>query len=473
VGLAAVAALALRWANVGQALFGDELFTYEIATRPTLGGVRDGVRSNVEIPPPLFVVVAWVVQHLGDPTLWLRVPSLIASVATVPLIYLLAERTVGRRAAVVGAWFFALSPLAIFYSTEARAYALMTLLVVLATLALLKAIETNDWRWWTTLALLDAAALYSHYTSIFVLSAQAVWALWFHRSLARPLVIAHAAALLLFLPWVPSMLDDQGTLAVKLIGVLHPFTPTNAAHDLIRLAVGGPYAALVDDRTWGLVFLAGRLVVALAGLAWQTKRGAVHRLGPRSLLILALAAAAPAGTALFSALGDDMFLTRNLISSLPALVLAFAALLTALPRRLFAVAVALALTAFGLGAAGTLNPDTRRPQFDQVASFIEREANSGDVVVQQFQLPPRSHLEVYLDPDVPLVNLSEARAALRALEARGGRVFYVRPEIQNVPAIEPPTAGLAYHLVERHTWDGLVPITVLVYELVSAPVPDP
>ena len=76
-------------------------------------------------------------------------------------MYLLGTRTVGRAAALAGTAFFALSPFAIFYATEARAYALMTLLVVLSTLVLLRALETNERRWWVALALLEAAAMYS------------------------------------------------------------------------------------------------------------------------------------------------------------------------------------------------------------------------------------------------------------------------------------------------------------------------
>ena len=88
-------------------------------------------------------------------------PSLIAGVATVPLVYVLGARTVGRTAALAGTALFALSPFAIFYASEARAYALMTLLVVLSTLSLLRALETNERRWWVAFTLLQAAAMYT------------------------------------------------------------------------------------------------------------------------------------------------------------------------------------------------------------------------------------------------------------------------------------------------------------------------
>ena len=104
-------------------------------------------------------------------------PSLLAGVATVPLVYVLGRADGGRAAALAGTALFALSPFAIFYASEARAYALMTLLVVLSTLSLLRALETNDRRWWAAFTLLPAAAMYAHYTAVFVLAAQAGWAL--------------------------------------------------------------------------------------------------------------------------------------------------------------------------------------------------------------------------------------------------------------------------------------------------------
>src|SRR4051794_165471 len=315
-------ALVLRVAAFRGSFMGDELFTHEIATRPGLGGVLAGVRSDLEITPPLFFFVAWAFQKLGDPLVWLRVPSLLAGVATVPLIYVLGVRTVGRRAAIIGAALFALSPMATFYATEARAYSVMMLLVVLSTLALLRAMDTNDARWWVVLALLDAAAMYTHYTCVFVLVTQASWALFTRRDLVRPLLVAPGAAVLLFLPWVPSLLDDQNAPPEKLIEKLHPFGVTNAWLDLRRLAAGGPFAALTRvPGTLALVLVGLAAVGAVGGFVWRRVRG-TNRVRPRAVLIGLLALATPLGAALASIVGDDVFLARNLQASLPALALA-------------------------------------------------------------------------------------------------------------------------------------------------------
>jgi uncharacterized membrane protein len=91
----------------------------------------------------------------------MRGPSLVASVATVPLVYVVGLWTVGRGAGLVAAAWFALSPFQIFYGTETRAYALVAALVVLSTYSLLAALDERRLRWWTLFALASAAAVYT------------------------------------------------------------------------------------------------------------------------------------------------------------------------------------------------------------------------------------------------------------------------------------------------------------------------
>jgi hypothetical protein len=470
VGGITLAALALRLAAFDESFFADELFTYEISTRPDLHAVLAGVRSDLEITPPAFFVLAWLFQQLGDPFVWLRLPSLLAGVATVPLVYVLGLLTVGRRAAMVGAALFALSPLAIFYATEARAYALMTLLVVLSAIALLKAIETNDRRWWVALAVLDAGAMYAHYTSIFVLAAQAGWALWTQRTLVRQLLLAHAGAALLYAPWLPFLIEDSDAPAQKVIGVLEPFGAATVVRNLGKLAAGGPFAPLTDlPGTPALVLLGAAAAIGLTGLALRARRTGWRAVPPRVVLIVVLALAAPVGAGLYSALSDDMFLVRNLISSLPALALAFAALLTTLPRRSAVAALALAFGALGLGAASTFERDTKRPAYEEVAAFLEERAHPGDVVLDLnlFMEPPGLALQVQVDAGLPFFKMGfpyhEERQAVEAA-AGGGRILYVRPEISIFRGVVPQRVARRFHAAETRTWPGVHPLTVVVYE---------
>ena len=466
-GITAVAVV-LRLIAMRGSFFGDELFTHEIATRNGLGAVLDGVRSELEITPPLFFIVAWVFQKLGDPLVWLRVPSLLAGIATVPLVYVLGIRTVGRRAALIGTAFFAVSPMATYYSTEARAYSLMMLLVVLSTLALLRATETNQTRWWIAVALLVAAAMYTHYTAVFVLVAQAGWALVAHRAQWLRILAAQVAALVLYLPWIPSFLDDRHAPAEKAIGLLHPF-PATAFDDLKRFVDGGPYAPLSKvPGVPALVLLGLAAVIVVGGLLWR-----LFRVRPvvdaRVVLIAVLAFATPVGAAVFSAVGDNVFVPRNLLASLPALSLALAAALLALPNLLFRVALALTIVALGLGAVSTLGRDAQRPAYAEVGAYVNAHIRPGDQVLELTSLQgiPGRALRVELDPDVPyhtLRNPDQEADAIQAAKRGGGRISLVRAANSGADAAQAKKVVSSYRAVLQRRWDGLRPLTVTIYD---------
>jgi hypothetical protein len=471
VGGITLLAIALRLAAFDESFFGDEMFTYVISTRPDLHAVLAGVRSDLEITPPLYFVVAWAFQKLGDPFTFLRLPSLLAGVATVPLVYLLGLQTVGRRAALVATGLFALSPLAIYYATEARAYALMTLLLVLSTIVLLRAIETNDRRWWAALALLAAGAMYTHYTAIFVLATQAGWALFAHRQLVRPLLLTHGAAALLYLPWLPFLAEDSDAPAQKAITFLDPFRTSSAVRHLARLADGGPYAPLTDlPGTLALVLLAAAAAIGLGGLVWRARRAGPRSVPSRIVLIAMLAVAAPVWAALYSAITDDLFVARNLISSLPALALAFAVLLTALPRALAVPAVVAAIAALALGAAGTLERSGQRPAYEEAAAWVEDRARPSDIVLDTplFPPPPGLAFRVHLDSDQAVYTVNslqdqEQQAVHAALES-GGRIIYVHPDLYLFRDFDPPLVARRFQPVETHSWPGFQGLTAVVYE---------
>jgi hypothetical protein len=205
VGVLTALALAVRLAGIDESLFGDELFTMHVTAPDTPGGVLREVRApDTEVSPPLFFLLSWAARRLGDPDYtWVRAPSLLLGTATVPLVYALGVRTVGRRAALVGAALMALLPFGIFYSTEARPYATLAFLLTLSTLALTVAVRTGRRKWWLLYALAAVAALYAHYTGIFVVGAQALWALLVYRERRRELVLATGVAAIAYLPWLP------------------------------------------------------------------------------------------------------------------------------------------------------------------------------------------------------------------------------------------------------------------------------
>ncbi len=84
--------------------------------------------TETEATPPLYYVLAWPWAHVfGTGEIALRSFSAVIGTATVPLMYAAGKELVSRRAGLIAAALTATSPLMIWYSQEARAYALLVL----------------------------------------------------------------------------------------------------------------------------------------------------------------------------------------------------------------------------------------------------------------------------------------------------------------------------------------------------------
>jgi hypothetical protein len=407
--------LAIRVANFDQSLFGDELSSYWIVHGRSLGDVLSIVRSDDEITPPLYFVLGWLTLKLGGAPEWVRLPSLVAGTATIPLVYLLGARTVGRPAGLVAAAVMALSPFMIYYSDEARAYALMLAFVTASTLALLAALRTGRTRWWVFYALCSCAALYTHYTALFPLFGQALWVLWKHRQALRAFALANIGVLVGFAPWIPGFIADNNSPTTKVLSSLQPFEFRPVRMALEQWSVGYPYVPVSDvagDVAWAMI-AAGVLVALAAGGArlWRILRTAtgplarsLRRIPEGAALVAILALATPVGEALFSAIGTNLLGARNLNASWPGLSVAIGGIVTAAGVPLSLACAALVIGGYAIGAVKTLDSDFSRPDYAGVARAIEQRWKPGDVVVDggsivgPYHLTPVSQtgLEVYL-----------------------------------------------------------------------------
>ncbi len=177
VGLTALAA-ALRFSTLGlQSFRHDEAVT---AGRVLLAGLPQTMRQvwSGESTPPLYYLLAWLWSHLfGVHEVGLRSLSALFGTATVPVAYLAGRESIGRRAGLALAAIVAVDPLLVWYSQDARAYALAVLLSAAAFLFFLRARRggaPRDLAWWASFS---ALALATHYFAFFPLAIEAAWLL--------------------------------------------------------------------------------------------------------------------------------------------------------------------------------------------------------------------------------------------------------------------------------------------------------
>ncbi len=354
-GVLTLVALAVRIPGLSQSLFGDELFTYDTAAVGSLHDLVHAVRTT-EVSPPLYFFVVWLARRVGDAQLWLRLPSLLCGVALIPVVYAVGRRLVGSTAALVGAGFATLSPFLVWYSNEARGYALLALLVVCSTWSLLVALERGGFWRWALLTVLVAAVLLTHYTGAFVVVAQAVWACWVRRERIRPIVISFVVSLLALAVWLPFAPGDNGAIAF-----LVKLTPSSIGREALRALAGQPYARVEDlPGTIAYVVLALAALACVAGAVAAVRSGRADR---RLLLVALLAFVTPVGLIVYSLFQPNIYVGRNLISSLPYVYLLAGALLLALPRPVAIAGVALTTVGLGIGLVKSFEQRYQRPDW--------------------------------------------------------------------------------------------------------------
>jgi mannosyltransferase len=374
-----VLGLLLRLAAYDDALFGDELSTYFLVRGHGLHHMIGLIHSDQEQTPPLFFVLAWLSAKLGGGGQTLRLPSMTAGLAAIPLVYALGARTVGRAAGLLAAALLALSPFLIFYSTEARGYAALMLLALTSTYALVSALQTRRPAWWAVYAIASCAAMYTHYTGVFLLAGQALWAFATHREAWRPLVIANGAAAIAYLPWINGYREDSRSPATHIIDIIHPFTAHAAIGDVGHVALGAPFVHLGSlPGPWGLALIAAGLALAAVSALGRGRPRQSNEL----VLVLVCAAAVPVGAGIASVVGPSVYLPRNLITAAPYLALAAGALLTSAPRVARTVAAALVVAGFAVGAAKSLQAANQRPDYNAAADFIARNSRPGDPIAE-------------------------------------------------------------------------------------------
>jgi hypothetical protein len=410
-----------------QGLFADELFTFVIAQHDSLGDVLAGV-NDTENTPPLYYVLAWLASKAGDDPELVRLPALLCGIATVPAIGLLGRRAFGDAAGLVAAALVAASPFAVHYSSEARAYAPVALAVALAGLALLQALQTGKRAWWAALALSVLVALWLQYIALLPLAAQAGWALFARPDRRRPLLLAHAAALAFYLPWLPFAGQNA-----PLPGMFKPYQLVDFP---LRTLLGWPNADVAEVPGMLMVTAFGLVLAGVAAAAVRARPS--PRFAEPGAMLATAALATPAGLLAYSAVGDGVFVARNLIVSVPAGVVLLAGLIA---RRSAAIALPAAAAAVALlvpTAARVAFGDLRRPPYDEVAGYLDRRAGPLDVIVDEpagrLAKAEREELGAFLRrPHVRLYGPEGAAAGWRS-GLRGARVFWLYTQESVPPA---------------------------------------
>ena len=331
-----VLAAALRFPTLGlQSLWADEAFTAQIAGGPG-GDLLDRV-ADTESTPPLHYALTWLwVQLFGDSEWSLRALPALWGTLTVPAVHAGARATfASERAGLFAAALAATAPILVWYSQEARAYALLVALCAVAYWAL---VSDRRGIW----AAASAAALATHYFAVFSVVPQALWLLWRRRAVTP--LLAPALTGLALLPLLAHQSDT----------VARPWSDLFTVADQLAATV----QELIVGRLWTwVIHRPGLVVIALLWAACAY--GVLRARERRALLPAGLAAVAVVAPLAVSLVGENYLAPRNVLGAWPLLAVVLGAG-AALQRRGALLVGATCAVWLAIVAAGWFEPRLQR-----------------------------------------------------------------------------------------------------------------
>jgi uncharacterized membrane protein len=360
--------IAVRFASLGvQSYHHDEVIT---VARVIPGSFTDMLKQvkGSESNPPLYYVLAWGwAKAFGTGEVGMRSLSALFGAATVPLGYWIGAELSSRRAGLITAALLAVNPMLIWYSQEARSYALLVFFCAASLLFFARALRTRDGRDLALWALASALALSSHYFAVFAVAIEALWLLVALRSRRRAVLSAVGGVAVVGLALIPLIAAqvnpahigwiDESLLSTRFFQTGVSFLIGETGH-VIAEPPRERYALLP-----AILIGVAALLVAIRG-SQREKRGAV--LG----LTLGLGVAA---LALLAALvGKDYVVERNLLPALvPLAVVAGIGFATDRARRLgMLLAVVLCAYWVAFDVHVTQTPNLQRPDFREIVDEL-------------------------------------------------------------------------------------------------------
>lgn len=314
----------------------------------------------------------------GASSFALRFSSLLFGLLAVPLTYALGRRLLGATVGLVGATLAALSPHLVWYSQEAKMYAIILALALLAIYALRRALDGDGGRWWAATVIATTLALYTHVLAALLIPLHVVLALvWWPRP-RRQWRGALVSLACLTLPYLP-LLVWQARNWLLPVGRATLFT--NRRLDvMLQATLNGWGGAFLSGR-WAEAILVALGALALCGLAWASTNQR-----QREILALLVWMLLPLLGVWLISTRQPIFTNRYMIWSAPAFYLLAAAGFAGLTKQsrggalLAGALLALALAGDGRALQHQAT-QAIKPDFRAAAAYLDQRYQADDLII--------------------------------------------------------------------------------------------
>ncbi len=388
VAAAVVAGALLRlWELGAHSLWLDELFTVRAVGRESWGGMLDELAQDVH--PPLYYAAMrlWSGFAGMNDGLW-RLPSALAGIGTIVATAVLGARASGPAAAVFGAWFVALSPMAVDLDREARGNAWLALFTTAAAAIAAGAADGRQSSPPSAARLVAfaaccALAVWTHVFGLFAVLALLCWFL-----------VRYDLSSEQRLTWIGAGLGGVATLllwAPVLAGQVRHFSEKPWYVEPSGDSLSWLWMELSGGQVGPAVLL---LVLTVLGLARGSSRG--------SSLLLCGVVGLVLVPQLVSYLVAPVLRPRNIVSLLPMVCVVAGAGVGILPRsRLVALAGGVVAAAMALATTRVTHVVPVIEQWREAAALVAAERGPDDLLVAN-----HPHLwKHYLPPETQVLDL--------------------------------------------------------------------
>jgi 4-amino-4-deoxy-L-arabinose transferase-like glycosyltransferase len=452
VGVGAV----VRFAGLGaQSLWLDEWLTHNY----TVMSFHDMARSvlHTEAHPPLYFGGVWLwTKVFGTGEAGLRSFSAVAGTISIPLAYAAARSRFPGRVALLAAALVAVNPFSVWFSQEARPYALLEALCLASLVCTIRVVDGGGRRWLWGWVATASLALLTHFFAAFLLVGEAVWLLRRGRERERLLAVGAVGVFGLALL---ALVAHGRTSEVAWV---HASAPLGTRVRLLPVQfLTGLYLNWDSAMDTAVRFVIAAAVVG-AGLVLVAVARDTRRAAAPFALVGATMIALPIALAVVRP-SSDYVLPRYLIAAVAPLLIVVAAGLAAGRFRRLGIAAGAGLVAIFLSMTISIatRDELQRPDWRAVAGALGK-ARSDRVVVTDLNVQARP-LTLYAPGLRPVYDAGSAvwagdAAAKGRAPVRASEIDYITPVVLSANAGRvPPAPGL--RLTARRSTAGFLILT--------------
>jgi mannosyltransferase len=391
-----------------QSLWYDEAYTASVTDPATSSLSYIWSSGPVAYMPPLHHTLVYLSRLLGTGEAFIRLPSVIAGILTVLVVYLAGCYCFNKRVGLLSSLVVSVSTFHVYYSQEARAYSLLMLFAIASTYCLLRATRENRQSRWVAYAVLVAMGLYTHLYMAFVILVQNIYLLWQWREehiSGLAWCASQAMAAIPFLPWLlqyasyfwetyrgaasangswgrdlwmPASTPDLFATVLREFFSGRPFSP-DLSSTLDVMSIGPdwfrPVASLLASAPFAVAFC---LTLILFGF-WRLRRQGD---AGNYAVLLCLSVLMPLFLMYLIGFRTRILATRYISFAFPSFFILLGLGLGVIRNRKLRILLLAALVVANvIGLANYyFNPDFQRDPWREAAQLLQERALPGDVV---------------------------------------------------------------------------------------------